>query len=156
MAGTWFLHWTVRPMRPVRGLYRPFLHVLLSAHRPCWAAVSGHYLSGSWWLCCVLTCDELTVWLRHKCDDCSPAFYPWSCTHGSSQYIFIKRNLYCHINYDNLQCRKNNILLKAFTSVTHNNCTNNNVNKFKTKTTTTIFHVTSRTLYGLNGGLHHR
>jgi len=23
MAGAWFLHWTVRPMWPVRGLYRP-------------------------------------------------------------------------------------------------------------------------------------
>ena len=25
MAGAWFLHWTVWPMRPVRGLYRPAL-----------------------------------------------------------------------------------------------------------------------------------
>jgi len=52
----------------------PFLHVLLSAHRPCWAAVSGHYLSGSWRLCCVLTCDETQTWrvkcvTRWLCDD---------------------------------------------------------------------------------------
>jgi len=42
----------------------PFLHVLLSAHHLCWAAVSGTTspAADSFVVCSALTCDELTAW----------------------------------------------------------------------------------------------